>query len=131
MKDRAKEGSIAADCSCRTGLNELANRVQDTVRNQPLGPYPRRAYVIELEVPRHESSCGCVYVGESYLPAEVRLEQHRDGVHSSADVRRFGVMTRPDLYEMLPPVPPRFARPLESALGRVLRECGFCVHGAH
>jgi hypothetical protein len=124
-------GDDKATEDCAAALRALATRVEDAIRNQPLGPYPRRAYVIELEVPGHSSLLGCVYVGESSLTAQDRFEKHRAGEKAARDVKRYGVTVRPDLYEALPSVPPRFARGVEAALGKVLRDCGFCVHGAH
>jgi hypothetical protein len=116
---------------CVEALNVLATKVTDTIRSQPLGPFPRRGYVIELDVPKHSSVLGCVYVGESSRTAQERFEQHRAGYKAARDVKNYGVQIRPELYEMLPPVPPRFAKKLEEALGKVLRDCGYCVHGAH
>jgi hypothetical protein len=105
--------------------------------------WTRNCYVIELDpgaCSDRRSSCLAtmsrkhrpVYVGETALTPEERLEQHMSGVRSSRWVRNYNVRLRPDLA----PAGEEFdtveeARLAEKKLGARLAADGFCVYGAH
>ena len=83
-------------------------------------------YVIEIE--GLEDS---LYVGQSFHPAEKRLQQHLDGVRASKWVRDYGGNLRPDLYEHLPRLDREGAEALEAIVAELLRREGWTVYGGH
>jgi hypothetical protein len=92
-------------------------------------------YVIELDDaagPRVDPLKPVVYVGQSAHPPEIRFEQHRNGVHASRWVRRYGVRLRPRLFARYNPLPTRpAAEQLEARLAARLRQKGYRVRGGH
>jgi len=67
--------------------------------------YLYRVYVVELSDdtgPRLDPRFAWLYVGQSVWTPEERFAQHREQVHSSPDVRRYGRRLRPELYLDLP-----------------------------
>ena len=117
---------------CTRRLELLAKRVE---RQTDLSgaQHPRRVYVVELSKAGGSGyGLPSVYVGQSYLSAEERFQQHLDGYRASRFVRKHGVQLRPDLYEMLPAVAtvPE-SEELERAVADILRDCGYTVFGGH
>lgn len=83
-------------------------------------------YVIEIE-----GLDNSLYVGQSFHPAEIRLQQHLDGVRASRWVRDYGGKLRPDLYEHLPRLDREGAETLEVLVAEILRREGWTVYGGH
>lgn len=102
---------------------------------------PFHVYVIELdddcEWCRNRPTARpsrCVYVGESYYPPEIRLQQHSEGTRPGRPFRMgcSKAHLRPDLYSHIAPVQDEAeARRLEAELGEKLRKQGYTVAGAH
>lgn len=91
---------------------------------------PHHVYVFELDSAKYPSVTGTVvYVGETSLTVEERLENHLAGKKSSAHVERAFVRRREDL-EVDEVYPSRVhATVAETALGRALQARGFVVAG--
>ena len=102
---------------------------------------PYYVYVIELddecEWCRNRPTARpsrCVYVGESYHPPEIRLQQHLAGIRPGKPFRMgcAKARLRPELYSHIPPVEDEEeARRLEAKLGQTLERQGYTVAGAH
>lgn len=120
---------------CDRQLTDLARKTKDLWLQRPLGAHPRRVYVIELDhgiSNRPTDARESLYVGESYLDARDRFQQHRNGYKSSKWVRRHGVRLRPDIYDRFPAVGSvAAAQQLESEVADLLGGCGFHVLGGH
>lgn len=119
--------------TCESRLSLLAAKVKG--RKVPPAQHPRRVYVIELAasaVPDSRHGLPPLYVGESYLAAPVRLEQHLSGYKASKWVKKYGRRVRPDIYDRFPAVGSvDEARKLEADVAAILRDCGFTVFGGH
>ncbi len=90
--------------------------------------YDYCVYVLQIDDdPRH------IYVGQTYLSPEERLEQHKMGYKSAPSLRHASHLTlRPDIYEQLPRVKTRDeALALESRLAQSLKSVGYNVLGGH
>ena len=89
----------------------------------------------ERRSPCGGASCGKtpVYIGETALSAEERLEQHRTGYKASRWVKKFGCELMPDLYGMFSEMRTvEESRNAEATLADRLREDGrYCVYGGH
>jgi hypothetical protein len=92
-------------------------------------------YVIELDDavgPRRDPSHPSLYVGQSAVPPEERLRQHKQGYRSSRYVRNHGKFLRPRLYQRFNPMATREqAVAMERELARRLRNRGYTVYGGH
>jgi predicted GIY-YIG superfamily endonuclease len=92
-------------------------------------------YVIELDDavgPRRDPSHPSLYVGQSAVPPEERLRQHKQGYRSSRYVRNHGKFLRPRLYRRFNPMATREqAVAMERDLARRLRNRGYTVYGGH
>jgi hypothetical protein len=67
-------------------------------------------YVVELDDavgPRRNPGYPSVYVGQSVVPPDERLRQHKDGYRSSRYVRKHGKHLRPGLYRRFNPMATR------------------------
>lgn len=90
--------------------------------------YDYCVYVIQIDDdPMH------VYVGQTYLSPEERLEQHRIGYKSAPSLRNANTLTlRPDIYQQIPRLDTRdIALEVEARLADNLRKIGFTVAGGH
>ena len=92
-------------------------------------------YVIELDDavgPRRDPNHPSLYVGQSAVPPEERLRQHKRGYRSSRYVRKHGKVLRPRLYRHLNPMATRDqAVAMERELARRLSNRGYTVYGGH
>jgi hypothetical protein len=92
-------------------------------------------YVVELDDavgPRRNPGYPSVYVGQSVVPPNERLRQHKDGYRSSRYVRKHGKHLRPGLYRRFNPMATRDeAVAMEQELARRLRNRGYTVYGGH
>jgi hypothetical protein len=92
-------------------------------------------YVVELDDavgPRRNPGYPSVYVGQSVVPPDERLRQHKDGYRSSRSVRKHGKHLRPGLYRRFNPMATRDeAVAMEQELARRLRNRGYTVYGGH
>ena len=82
--------------------------------------------------PRRNPNHPSVYVGQSAVPPEERLRQHKNGYRSSRYVRKHGKHLRPLLYRHFNPIATRDqALAIERELARRLRNRGYTVYGGH
>jgi predicted GIY-YIG superfamily endonuclease len=92
-------------------------------------------YVVELDDavgPRRNPEYPSLYVGQSVVPPEERLRQHKNGYRSSRYVRKHGKHLRPGLYRRFNPIATRDdAVAVEQELARRLRNRGYTVYGGH
>lgn len=93
----------------------------------------RKYYTYGLYVLEIDSDPYYVYVGQSYLSPEERLEQHKNGVHSARSLRgAVRLVLRPDLYEGLPRYQSRDeALKAERDYATKLKNYGYRVEGGH
>ncbi len=89
----------------------------------------RRVYVLLLRGPpgARDDELG-LYVGESYLTAEARLEQHLAGVHAAGVVKKRGIGTLLSFCPHLEHLSQYHSRRLEAELAARLRNV-FEAHG--
>ena len=73
----------------------------------------------------------CVYVGMTGLTPEKRFANHKQGIKSSAFVKRHGLRLLPEFYEHLNPMPFEAAAQMERDLTDDLRRAGYTVVGGH
>jgi hypothetical protein len=90
-----------------------------------------RIHKVRLANPNRDLKKPCVYVGLTGLPPEERFANHRQGLKSSAFVRRYGIRLLPELYEHLNPMPYEAAAHMEKDLTEDLRGAGYTVVGGH
>jgi predicted GIY-YIG superfamily endonuclease len=92
-------------------------------------------YVVELDDavgPRRDPRYPSLYVGQSVVPPEERLGQHKEGYRSSRYVRKHGKHLRQGLYRRFNPMATREeAVAMERELARRLRNRGYTVYGGH
>ena len=69
----------------------------------------------------------CVYVGMTYLSAEERYEQHKNGIHSARIVRNYHRDLMNSECRRTRPITQRRALKREAALAQNLRERGWGV----
>lgn len=97
-----------------------------------------KLYVLELPdeaAPggkRRNAAFPCVYVGQSWHSAEVRLAQHKAGIRASRHVKRHGGKLMPQLYEHLAGFRNKWeAEIAEKHLAKALKKQGYTVRGGH
>lgn len=90
--------------------------------------YTYCVYVLEIDGDPYS-----VYVGQTYLSPQERLEQHRNGIHSARSIRKaVKLELRPDLYEDIPRLKTRDeALKAEYDLAKKLKDYGYIVEGGH
>ena len=75
------------------------------------------------------------YVGQSWHPAEVRRQQHIDGVRRGRIFKRRGRSVGRLRFDLVPPLEPlttrEAAEAAEAYVSAVLRAQGLVVHGGH
>ncbi len=76
--------------------------------------------------PDHLGEKDCLYVGLSSLEPEARFEQHLEGVHSSAIVKKYGKRLLPSKCKKIR-VTDHVALQRERELAAELREKGYAV----
>jgi hypothetical protein len=115
----------------------VMNRQATRSRAAQPGTAPRRYYVYVVELddavgPRRNPGYPSLYVGQSVVPPNERLRQHKDGYRSSRYVRKHGKHLRPGLYRRFNPMATRDeAVAMEQELARRLRNRGYTVYGGH
>lgn len=90
--------------------------------------YTYCVYVLEIDGDPYN-----VYVGQTYLTPEERLEQHQNGIHSARSIRNaVKLQLRPDLYENIPRLKTREAAlQAEYEIAKKLKDLGYIVEGGH
>jgi hypothetical protein len=132
-------GGAAAGPSGPAAAGELKLEAITAPRSRAARPGTVRrryyVYVVELDDavgPRRNPRYPSVYVGQSVLPPQERLRQHKDGYRSSRYVRKHGKHLRPGLYRRFNPMATRDeAVAVEQELARRLRNRGYTVYGGH
>lgn len=114
-------------------------RILARAKGKRVGNY--HVYVIHLDEKikdKHPNKVGddpdlpAVYVGQSYHPPKDRFQQHKEGIHASRHVRRFGLELIPYLYQPYNPLSSQDeALRVEAALAEKLRRLGYTVFGGH
>mgnify|MGYP003608745219 CR=1 FL=1 len=107
-------------------VNESLTRMPLTLKKS--GIYTYCVYVLEIdENPKK------VYVGQTYLTPEIRLNQHRSGIHGAPSIKHAKKLKlRPDLYKDYARVYSRDdSLKLESKVADKLRKLGYRVEGGH
>ena len=96
---------------------------------------PCHVYVILLDMIRDTPGLGpeyTLYVGQTGIGVEERIQQHLNGYKSSRHVRRHGVCLLPTFFEHLHPADSDEALQLEGKLAWALRRRKLCeVFGGH
>jgi hypothetical protein len=77
--------------------------------------------------PSLEPGAFCVYVGKSVHDPEKRFRQHREGIHASRWVERYGESLLPQFFEEVNPISRRCADKYEPLLADALRADGYGV----
>jgi hypothetical protein len=125
-------GTCEAD-PCARMVNRPAARSRAARPATAPGRY--YVYVVELDDavgPRRHPGYPSIYVGQSAVPPEERLRQHKAGYRSSRYVRKHGKHLRPRLYRRFNPLATRDeAVAAEQELARRLRNRGYTVYGGH
>ena len=111
-----------------------------------LNPDPKlthSVYVVELDEavkelpqvakinPNADGSMTALYVGQTSLTPDKRLQQHLRGVHASTYVRRFGVRLALQHLRLANPMSERESFLEENGLAKTLRARGHAIVGGH
>lgn len=96
-----------------------------------LNPAAGKARKVQALNPERQRGKPCVYVGMTGLTVEERFANHKNGIRSSAVVKRYGLRLLPELYEHLNPMPYQAAVQMERDLTEDLRRAGYTVLGGH
>ena len=97
-----------------------------------------RTYVVDLNDPKQtETGAGHVYVGETSLPVEARLQQHLSGARNSKGplfsrvVRKHGTTLNRQLMTGKVYMTQKQAKKAERRLAARLESAGYLVEGGH
>jgi hypothetical protein len=96
-----------------------------------LAPAGGKIRKVLLANPLRNPKSPVVYVGLTGLTPKERFANHKQGIKSSALVRRYGIRLLPELYAHLNPMPYEAAAQMEKDLTDDLRRAGYTVIGGH
>ena len=109
----------------------------------PVPPKNRNVYIVELDCaiselsrvrkinPDASSTLECLYVGQTSLDPNERLERHKRGIQASSDVKKYGLHLSMEFLRYPNPVTELEAMREENSLAVFLRSQGHTVVGGH
>jgi hypothetical protein len=113
-------------------LNKAAKVAQAFSATTRLAPGAGHSVYLVLLRDRRRADPWGLYVGQTSLDPDQRLDQHKSGYKASRAVRRFGVRLLPEMVQHLNPMRAWESIELEAALAEAFKTAGIpWVEGGH